>query len=63
MFGTTTLGGDTLFANQYLAYSALSHSLKDTLGNLKIVCKPDKAATTATRLNRIAEIVPTKKMN
>ena len=49
------VGGDTLFADQYLAYEALSDGLKDTLANLKIVCRADKAAVTATRANRIAE--------
>ena len=49
------VGGDTLFADQYLAYEALSDGLKDTLADLKIVCRADKAAVTATRADRIAE--------
>ena len=49
------VGGDTLFADQYLAYETLSDGLKDTLADLKIVCRSDKAAVTATRVDRIAE--------
>ena len=49
------VGGDTLFANQVQAYESLSAGLKDTLAKLKIICRPDKAATMATRADRIAE--------
>ena len=49
------VGGDTLFANQVQAYECLSAGLKDTLAKLKIICRPDKAATMATRADRIAE--------
>ena len=49
------VGGDTLFANQHLAYETLSNGLKDTLANLKIVCRSDKAAVTTTRAYRVAE--------
>jgi len=49
------VGGDTLFANQYLAYETLSEGLKQTLDSLKIVCRADKAAVTATRVDRVAE--------
>ena len=49
------IGGDTLFANQYYAYEALSDGLKKTLANLHIVCRADKAETVATRADRIAE--------
>ncbi len=49
------VGGDTLFANQYLAYETLSDGLKGTLKNLKVVCRADKAAVSKTRVDRIAE--------
>ena len=48
-------GGDTLFANQVQAYESLSDGLKITLAKLNIVSRPDKAATMATRADRIAE--------
>ena len=34
-------GGDTMFANQYMAYDALSPGLKATLGELRSVHRPD----------------------
>ncbi len=49
------VGGDTLFANQVLAYESLSSGLKDTLATLKVVCRPDKTAAISTRADRIAE--------
>ena len=49
------VGGDTLFANQIEAYESLSKGLQETLATLKIVCRPDKAKTAATRADRIAE--------
>ena len=49
------VGGDTLFANQVLAYENLSDGLKDTLATLSILCRPDKATVMSTRANRIAE--------
>ena len=49
------VGGDTLFANQVQAYESLSDGLKYTLAKLKIICRPDKAAASATREDRIAE--------
>ena len=49
------VGGDTLFANQIQAYKTLSKGLRDTLTTLKIVCRPDKAATMVTRTHRIEE--------
>ena len=49
------IGGDTLFANQVLAYESLSDGLKYALTTLKVVCRPDKAAAMSTREDRIAE--------
>jgi len=31
------IGGDTMFANQFLAYDALSDGMKDLLGGLRVV--------------------------
>src|SRR4029453_4703323 len=42
-------GGDTLFANQYLAYDALSDGLKQTLDGLTGVSSSSKADVTKTR--------------
>ena len=49
------IGGDTLFSNQVEAYQTLTDGLKETLATLKIICRPDKAMTMATRADRIAE--------
>ncbi len=45
-------GGDTMFANMYLAYEALSDGLKRTLCGLRAVNVSDKAAAAATRTDR-----------
>jgi taurine dioxygenase len=42
-------GGDTMFANQYLAYEALSDGLKQTLDGLIGVSSSSKADVTRTR--------------
>src|ERR1700757_96528 len=42
-------GGDTMFANQYLAYEALSDGLKQTLDGLVGVSSSAKADVTKTR--------------
>jgi taurine dioxygenase len=46
-------GGDTLFANMYLAYEALSDGMKRLLDPLKAVNSSAKADTTRTREDRI----------
>jgi taurine dioxygenase len=46
-------GGDTLFANQYLAYEALSDGLKRTLDGLVGVNTSTKAAASKTREDRM----------
>jgi len=48
-------GGDTLFANQYLAYEALSEGLKRTLDGLKGVSSSAKAEVSRTREDRLKE--------
>lgn len=47
-------GGDTLFANMYLAYEALSDGMKAMLSGLRGVNSSAKADTTKTREDRIA---------
>ena len=48
-------GGDTLFANQYLAYEALSGGLKKTLDGLVGVNTSAKAEISRTREDRLRE--------
>lgn len=48
-------GGDTLFANQYAAYEALSKGLKQTLDGLKAVNTSAKADASKTREDRIRD--------
>ena len=48
-------GGDTLFANQYLAYDALSDGLKQTLETLRGVNTSAKADVTKTREDRVKD--------
>lgn len=46
-------GGDTLFANQYLAYEALSEGLRRALGRLRGVNTSTKADVSKTREERL----------
>lgn len=48
-------GGDTLFANQYLAYDALSDGLKETLHGLRGVSTSAKADVSKTREDRVKD--------
>jgi taurine dioxygenase len=50
---TPPRGGDTLFANQYLAYETLSEGLKRTLDGLVGVNTSTKAAASKTREDRM----------
>ncbi len=47
-------GGDTLFANQYLAYEALSDGLKQTLAGLTGISSSAKADVSKSREDRMA---------
>ena len=47
-------GGDTMFANQYLAYEALSEGLKQTLAGLAGVSSSAKADVSKSREDRVA---------
>src|SRR4051812_21789899 len=47
------VGGDTLFANQYLAYESLSDGLKRTLAGLTGIASSAKADVTRTREDRL----------
>jgi taurine dioxygenase len=49
------VGGDTLFANQYLAYETLSDGMKAMLGELTAVSSSKKADGSATREDRVRE--------
>ncbi len=48
-------GGDTLFANQYLAYEALSDGLRETLDGLIGISSSAKAETSRTVEDRLKE--------
>jgi len=48
-------GGDTLFANQYLAYETLSEGLKKTLASLIGINSSTKADASRTREDRLRE--------
>lgn len=48
------VGGDTLFANMYLAHDALSDGMKRLLGRLRAVNSSAKADVSRTREDRIA---------
>lgn len=49
------VGGDTLFANMYLAYESLSDGLRRVLDSLRAVNSSAKADVTKTREDRLAE--------
>lgn len=49
------VGGDTLFANMYLAYDALSEGMKKLLAGLRAVNSADKPDAAMTRVHRIAD--------
>ncbi len=48
-------GGDTLFANQYLAFEALSPGLQQTLAGLRAVSTSAKADVSKTREDRVKD--------
>lgn len=49
------VGGDTLFANMYLAYEALSDGMRGMLDGLRAVNSSAKADVTRTREDRLAD--------
>ncbi|HCO43722.1 MAG TPA: taurine dioxygenase [Gammaproteobacteria bacterium] len=49
------VGGDTLFANMYLAYEALSHGMRGLLDGLRAVNTSVKADVTRTREDRLSD--------
>ena len=49
------IGGDTLFANQYMAYEQLSDGLKQTLAGLNLISRSDNKDAAETRAARIKE--------
>lgn len=50
-----SVGGDTLWSNQYAAYEALSPGLKETLGQLRCVQSSAKADASKTREDRVKD--------
>ncbi|MGB8437343.1 MAG: TauD/TfdA family dioxygenase [Burkholderiales bacterium] len=50
---TPPFGGDTLFANMYLAYETLSEGMRRVLGGLRAVSSSAKADVSRTREDRI----------
>ena len=52
---TPPYGGDTIFANQYLAYDALSDGMKTLLGKLVGISSSSKADASKTREDRIKD--------
>jgi taurine dioxygenase len=52
---TPPYGGDTLFANQYLAYETLSEGFRQTLQGLTGVSTSTKAEVSKTREDRLRE--------
>jgi taurine dioxygenase len=49
------VGGDTLFANQYQAYEALSAPLRDFLDGLTAINSAAKGSAAATRSDRVSD--------